>query len=207
MLSLRAFATTMDVIRDAVHDAAQRSVSQGAIAATLFGIVFHLLIRPFEFELIMFHFMAASTLTFFGMFYTFGFVKALAFASSFSIGLLGSIALYRLAFHRCRNFPGPTAAKISKFYAARLSAKNVQYYKELEKMHGQYGDFVRTGERLSTQDSIRVDSDEQQRSPRDQRSTQVGCSNSLWSQFGMFEINMVWPDRQRPEEVFDTHDA
>jgi hypothetical protein len=149
----------MDIIRDAAQDVAQRSVSQGAIAAVLFGIVFHLSIRPFEFELIMFHFMVASTLAFFGLFYVFGLMKALIFATSFSTGLLASITLYRLAFHRCRKFPGPTAAKISKFYAARLSAKNVQYYKELEKMHEQYGDFVRTGERLRTKNSIGVDVD------------------------------------------------
>jgi hypothetical protein len=156
----------MEVIRDVVQNAAQRSVSQGALAAVLFGIVFHLSIRPIEFELIMFHYMAASIVAFFGMLYVFGLMKALLFATSFSTGLLGSIALYRLAFHRCRSFPGPTAAKISKFYAARLSAKNVQYYKELEKMHEQYGDFVRTGEPLPFQSFISMDVDEQ-RSARD----------------------------------------
>jgi hypothetical protein len=139
----------MEVLRDA----AQRSASQGVAAAVLFGIVFHLSIQPIEFELVMYHFMAAFTLSFFGMFYVFGLTKSLVFATSFSTGLLASIVCYRLFFHRCRNFPGPTAAKVSKFYAARLSAKNVQYYKELEKMHEQYGDFVRTGEQLSASGS------------------------------------------------------
>ena len=83
------------------------------------------------------------------MLYAFGVGKALIFASSFNLGLLSSIAVYRLAFHRCGKFPGPTGAKVTKFYAARLSAKNVQYYSELAKMHEQYGDFVRTGKRSS----------------------------------------------------------
>lgn len=133
----------MDILRDA----AQRSASQGVAAAVLFGIVFHLSIRPFEFELVMFHFMAAFILSFFGMFYVFGLMKAILFATSFSTGLLASIAVYRLVFHRCRNFPGPLAAKVSKFHAASLAAKDVKYYKELEKMHEKYGDFVRTGPR------------------------------------------------------------
>ncbi|KAG9191253.1 hypothetical protein G6011_09341 [Alternaria panax] len=137
----------MELVRHAMQNVTQVGVSQGAVASILFGVVFHLSIRPFEFELIMFHFIAASTLTLLGMFYAFGLTKALAFAICFSTGTLSSIALYRLFFHRCRNFPGPTAGKISRFYAARLSAKNVQYYKELEKMHEQYGDFVRTGPR------------------------------------------------------------
>jgi len=134
---------TMELFRDA----AQRSVSQGVAAAVLCGIVFHFSIRPFEFELVMFHFMAAFILSFFGMSYVFGLAKALLFATSFSTGLLASIAMYRVFFHRCRKFPGPFAAKVSKFHAASLAAKDVKYFRELEKMHEQYGDFVRTGPR------------------------------------------------------------
>ncbi|KAF1830897.1 cytochrome P450 67 [Decorospora gaudefroyi] len=136
----------MDFV-DAVKSAAHGDVLHGVAAAALLGIIFHLSIRPIEFEFIMYHFMAVSVLTFVGMIYAFGLLKALLFAVSFNIAVLTSIAVYRLAFHRCRTFPGPLGAKVTKFYAARLSAKNVQYYKELAKMHGQYGDFVRTGPR------------------------------------------------------------
>jgi hypothetical protein len=124
-------------------------LSHGAGAAALLGVLFHLWVCQIEFELIMFHFMAASVLAFTGMTFAFGFAKALLFAASFDAAVLTSIAVYRLVFHRCRKFPGPVGAKLTRFYAANLSAKNVQYYKELAKMHSQYGDFVRTGEQFS----------------------------------------------------------
>ncbi|EUC45093.1 hypothetical protein COCMIDRAFT_96502 [Bipolaris oryzae ATCC 44560] len=137
----------MEVLQDAAHNVAQVDAFHGALAAALFGVIFHLCILPIEFELIMVHFMAASMVTFFGMIYVFGILKALLFATSFNTALLTTITIYRLVFHRCRKFPGPVAAKVSKFHAAWLAAKNVKYYKDLEKMHAQYGDFVRTGPR------------------------------------------------------------
>jgi hypothetical protein len=140
----------MDFFHNAVKGVAQADVSHGAGAAVLFGILFHLSIRRIEFEFVMYHFMAVSALTFFGMIYAFGLVKASLFAGSFNTGVLSSIAVYRLVFHRCRKFPGPLGAKLTRFYAAKLSAKDLMYYKELAKMHGQYGDFVRTGEQLAT---------------------------------------------------------
>lgn len=103
----------------------------------------------------MYHFMAISSASFLGLIYAIvqiddqslsgAFLRATIFATSFNTALLLSIATYRLVFHRCRNFPGPLPAKISRFYAAYLSAKDVQYFKELAKVHAQYGDFVRTG--------------------------------------------------------------
>ncbi|KAF2793406.1 cytochrome P450 [Melanomma pulvis-pyrius CBS 109.77] len=137
----------MDLTLNAVKGVAQGDVSHVAGAAALLGVLFHLCICQVEFEFIMFHFMAGSTLAFFGMTYVFGFAKTLILAGSFNAGVLTSIAVYRLIFHRCRKFPGPLGAKLTRFYAANLSAKNVQYYKELAKMHSQYGDFVRTGPR------------------------------------------------------------
>ncbi|KAF3044325.1 hypothetical protein E8E12_007952 [Didymella heteroderae] len=101
--------------------------------------------------------MALSTAVYFGLIYALiqvegqslsgAFWASTMFATCFNITTLSSIAIYRLFFHRCRNFPGPLPAKISRFYAAYLSAKDVQYYKELAKVHEKYGDFVRTGPR------------------------------------------------------------
>jgi hypothetical protein len=117
----------------------------GPGAAMLSGIAFHLSIRNIEFELIMFHFLSAFTAAFAGMIYTVGLVRALLLVTTFNIGVFSSIGIYRLVFHRCRNFPGPLAAKLTRFYATRLAAKDLKYYKELAKLHEQYGDFVRTG--------------------------------------------------------------
>ncbi|KAF2185244.1 cytochrome P450 [Zopfia rhizophila CBS 207.26] len=147
----------MTSLMDAFKGVAQADVSHTAGAAALLGVLFHLSIRKIEFELIMYHFMAASAIAFFGLIYALvevgeygvlgAFAKASLFATSFNAGLLTSIGIYRLVFHRCRRFPGPLGAKLTRFYAASQSAKNVQYYKELRKMHETYGDFVRSGPR------------------------------------------------------------
>ncbi len=103
----------------------------------------------------MYHYITLSTASFFGLIYTFNqlhdqtlsiaALQATIFAASFNAALVSSIVVYRLAFHKCRKFPGPLPAKVSRFYAAYLSAKDVQYFKELAKVHAQHGDFVRTG--------------------------------------------------------------
>lgn len=131
------------------------SPSSTAGSAFLLGVLFHQAARNVEFELYMFHFMALSMAAYFGLIYALVHVEdqglsgaiwtSTLFATYFSTTVLCSIAIYRLFFHRCRHFPGPLPAKISRFYAAYLSAKNVQYYKELAKVHDKYGDFVRTG--------------------------------------------------------------
>ncbi|KAE8357001.1 cytochrome P450 [Aspergillus coremiiformis] len=66
---------------------------------------------------------------------------------SFNAGLISSISVYRVLFHRLHRFPGPFGAKLTRFWSAYLAAKNVQYHVELKKLHEQYGDFVRTGPR------------------------------------------------------------
>ncbi|KAF2645995.1 putative benzoate 4-monooxygenase cytochrome P450 [Massarina eburnea CBS 473.64] len=105
----------------------------------------------------MFHYVAASVSAFFGLIYVFfalgncgvfgAIAKAILFTIAFNTGLLSSISAYRVFFHRCCKFPGPLPAKVSRFYAAKKSAENVQYYKEVAKLHATYGDFVRTGPR------------------------------------------------------------
>jgi hypothetical protein len=135
----------MDSFQSVMHEVAQGNVAYVVRVAMVLGVAFHLSIRPIEFEFIMFHFMVASVFTFALLVYVLGFVTAVLFTATFNTAVLSSIAVYRLAFHRCRQFPGPFAAKVTRFYAASLSAKNVKYYKELANMHDQYGDFVRTG--------------------------------------------------------------
>ncbi|KAL1961494.1 hypothetical protein VTN77DRAFT_1673 [Rasamsonia byssochlamydoides] len=76
---------------------------------------------------------------------TVGMVSVLAV--SFNTGLILSIGVYRLFFHRLRRFPGPFWAKLTRFADAAKAAKNVQYNVEVAKMHKQYGDFIRTGPR------------------------------------------------------------
>lgn len=75
-------------------------------------------------------------------------------ASLVAIALLGygtalttSIFVYRGVFHRLRGYPGPALAKFSKFYESSCHFK-AQSYKVLQKWHGEYGSYVRTGQNL-----------------------------------------------------------
>ncbi|KAL0261757.1 hypothetical protein SLS55_003187 [Diplodia seriata] len=84
------------------------------------------------------------------------FVSELAFSSSawqtflaatfFNIGLYTSIAVGRLI--RLRHIPGPIPARLSQFYGLSLTVKsNNRFHLEVDKLHQQYGDFVRIGPR------------------------------------------------------------
>lgn len=67
--------------------------------------------------------------------------------SVYILFLLGSISIYRVFFHRLRNFPGPFLASVSKFWhvAHCLDSKN---HILLAKLHREYGDFVRIGKAI-----------------------------------------------------------
>ncbi|KAF2866056.1 cytochrome P450 [Massariosphaeria phaeospora] len=123
----------------------------------LFGILFHISIINIEFDLYIFHFIATSVIAFLGSVYAFAqqggigpdtaLVASTIFFLGFNTALLTSIATYRLVFHRCRVFPGPLPAKITRFYATYLYTRKEEYYRSLAKMHATYGDYVRTGPR------------------------------------------------------------
>ena len=68
-----------------------------------------------------------------------------AISTSFAFSLWTSMLFYRLFFHPLRNFPGPTAAKASKFWHAYNTIPKFQGFLWLDRMHHEYGDFVRTG--------------------------------------------------------------
>ncbi|KAF3020671.1 hypothetical protein E8E14_013057 [Neopestalotiopsis sp. 37M] len=143
-----------------MFDIAQADLSHTAAMSAFLAISFHLAIQSVEFEDHMFHFLAVCFVSWpmlLGFFIHYGqyqlmaaIGKSVVVAATFQGCLLLSIAIYRLGFHRCSKFPGPVGARLSRFYATYLSLKNVQYYKELQKMHDTYGDFVRTGPREIT---------------------------------------------------------
>lgn len=147
----------MDIAHDAIKGMAGAANTQLAFTSIVLGVFVHFAILklPFEFELVMYHFIAVSIFAFFstiialvqiGENTTFtAFQKASLAGILFNTGILTSMSIYRLFFHRCRKFPGPIPAKLTRFYATYQSAKNTEYYKELAKMHEKYGDYVRTG--------------------------------------------------------------
>lgn len=68
---------------------------------------------------------------------------------SFTISLWSSMLVYRGFFHRLHKFPGPSRAKYTKFWHS-FAAADMFWYKTVKKLHAQYGDFVRTGKRLTS---------------------------------------------------------
>ena len=68
--------------------------------------------------------------------------------TTYVLCLFSSIAIYRLLFHRVRKFPGPIFAKVSKLWHASKVLNSDQHLL-LDRLHKQYGDFVRTGQLYS----------------------------------------------------------
>ncbi|KAK4135118.1 putative cytochrome P450 oxidoreductase [Trichocladium antarcticum] len=60
-------------------------------------------------------------------------------------GLYASMVVYRAFFHRLAAFPGPFLARVSNFYITALSMKKLHLFDEVQKLHAQYGDYVRLG--------------------------------------------------------------
>lgn len=72
-------------------------------------------------------------------------VAFLAWAS-LVLSLWTSILVYRAFFHPLKNFPGPFGARLSKFWSLnKVLETNIRWYRTLDALHQQYGDFVRTG--------------------------------------------------------------
>lgn len=70
--------------------------------------------------------------------------ESLLIFGSYVGGLFTSIMTYRVFFHRLCRFPGPPLACVSKLWhvAQCLESKN---HLLMERMHRNYGNFVRTG--------------------------------------------------------------
>ncbi|KAL4957948.1 cytochrome P450 monooxygenase [Aspergillus filifer] len=62
-------------------------------------------------------------------------------------GIYTSMLIYRAFLHRLNRFPGPFVARLSTFYAAYLSARNLRLIDETERLHKAHGDYVRLGPR------------------------------------------------------------
>ncbi|KAH6843376.1 cytochrome P450 monooxygenase-like protein [Chaetomium sp. MPI-CAGE-AT-0009] len=59
--------------------------------------------------------------------------------------LYTSVLVYRAFFHRLSKYPGPFLARLTNFYITALSMKRLHLFKEVQKLHEQYGDYVRLG--------------------------------------------------------------
>lgn len=74
-----------------------------------------------------------------------GTADALALIACYLMSLFTSIAIYRIYFHQLRHFPGPRLAALSKLWHV-WQCRDSRNHLVLEKLHQEYGSFVRTGE-------------------------------------------------------------
>jgi len=58
-----------------------------------------------------------------------------------------SMVIYRIFFHRLKQFPGPFLAKVTKLYHAFYLDSKLRNCDEIKKLHEEYGDIVRIGKR------------------------------------------------------------
>lgn len=150
-MTWNASSTALDTIKDA----ANADIGHVAACAALLGVILHhTVLRRYEVEQFMYKLIGGFALLTGGLMSAHvlaghGGLQTVFHSGATMASLLGgtfvSMVVYRLFFHRLRKFPGPWAAKVSKFYGASLAAKTVQYHKDVARMHEQYGDFIRTG--------------------------------------------------------------
>lgn len=192
-----------------IPDVAQASSHNAFIGAALLGVLFHLSIQTVEFEKFMFHYLAALPVLALGIAVVlsdFGrlawaqaFVKSIFIEVVFNLSCLLSISIYRLLLHRCGRFPGPVGAKLSRFWTAYISSKNLQYYKELEKMHVKYGDFVRTGIQhcrpRTLHSTLCICKLTTFRAARNNCLPHYSCPRNIRSSVKIAQVNVVWPVR------------
>ncbi|KAL2173995.1 cytochrome P450 monooxygenase-like protein [Thermothelomyces heterothallicus CBS 202.75] len=60
-------------------------------------------------------------------------------------GLYASMLVYRAFFHRLSKYPGPFLARLTNFYITARSMKKLHLFEEVQKLHEEYGDYVRLG--------------------------------------------------------------
>ncbi|CAI6337129.1 unnamed protein product [Periconia digitata] len=72
--------------------------------------------------------------------------RSLSLNITFMFSLFSSIGIYRVFFHRLKNFPGPIMARTTKLWHVWkcITARSRNHH-VLDNIHKQYGDFVRTG--------------------------------------------------------------
>ncbi|KAI0534986.1 putative cytochrome P450 oxidoreductase [Xylaria digitata] len=60
-------------------------------------------------------------------------------------GLYLSMLIYRVFLHRLSKYPGPFLARVTNFYITARSLRKLHLFEEVEKLHAEYGDYVRLG--------------------------------------------------------------
>src|SRR5947208_11286260 len=84
-----------------------------------------------------------------------GIAIATAYFGAYQLGLISSIVVYRVYFHRLRDFPGPRIMSMTQLWAVYKAAVMGRTHAMLVNLHREYGDFVRVG-RQTTHERLQV---------------------------------------------------
>ncbi|KAL2065841.1 hypothetical protein VTL71DRAFT_3511 [Oculimacula yallundae] len=102
-------------------------------------------------------------------------LTTLTLSTTYLLSLWTSMLIYRAFFHRLRSFPGPSFAKLTKFWHV-LQLGSFDNYKRLDRWHATYGDYVRIGpSELSIVDPEAVDAI---------MGAKSSCTKSAWYDMG-----------------------
>jgi hypothetical protein len=86
----------------------------------------------------------------------YGVAIATAYFGAFQSGLLSSIVVYRVCFHRLKAFPGPQIMSVTQFWAVYKATVVGRNQALLADLHHKYGDFVRVGRQTKPTITCRV---------------------------------------------------
>lgn len=91
----------------------------------------------------------ASITLYLNILFTYSYLDAALTSAIWTFSYVGAVAgsmlIYRLFFHQLRGYPGPAPARISQFYWLARIWKKADHYRQLDKLHEQYGEYVRAG--------------------------------------------------------------
>ncbi|EFQ89700.1 hypothetical protein PTT_13938 [Pyrenophora teres f. teres 0-1] len=122
------------------------------VFAPLSAIILHeSILRRVEVDHLTLSILGLASIVFWVLAYYTGFIAATLVTSAFWVPLWLYIGVYRAFFHPIRHFPGPRAAKLSRWWTVKQTwDSNLHYHRVLQNLQHSYGDYVRTGPRELT---------------------------------------------------------
>lgn len=126
------------------------------VLAPLSAVVLHeLVLRRVEIDHLTIPLIVLSSTIYWILLYYIPFIAATVVAASFWLPLWVYIGAYRLFYHPLRHYPGPTGAKLSRWWTLKQTwDSNLHYHRVLQALQIDYGDYVRTGESFNSSQRV-----------------------------------------------------
>jgi hypothetical protein len=117
------------------------------VFAPLSAVILHeFILRRVEVDHLTLHILGLAITAYSVLSYYTGLITATVVTSSFWVPLWLYIGAYRAFFHPLNDYPGPWAAKLSRWWTLKQTYdSSLHYHRVLQRLQGQHGDYVRTG--------------------------------------------------------------